>query len=221
MLSHLPASLFTLRPPSSLLPLSSSPLPRRWLLKPSLSPDGRPSAWLPYLLSNVIQNAVTLLRVTALRMNLCLTAWQNREGKSKWDVEKEKRGLFHAQQEGKTDRQRERGGQGKEGCVGWGGGWQVVILTEDLPFWGLHKEKRETASRRILIHNRSGFPALLQSSIALKPSTWQQLTASTAGGSADRHAAHVLRAYVSHLHVHAWNGIYGCWRAYSSPHMDN
>lgn len=35
----------------------------------------------------------------------------------------------------------------------------------------LHRERRKTARRRIIIHNHSGFPTLLQPSIALKRST--------------------------------------------------
>lgn len=73
---------------------------------------GQLSDWLPYLLFNVVGNAAALLWVTALRLDASLAACQAGERRPKWEEEKEM-GLFHAQQEGRIERQRERGGRGR------------------------------------------------------------------------------------------------------------
>lgn len=92
---------------------------------------GQSYDWLPDLLSNFVQNAVTLLWVTALTAELVSHCLTEGERKSKWAVQNEM-GLFHAQQEWRIERQRKHGGS------------EGGSLTEDLPFWGFHKGKRET-----------------------------------------------------------------------------
>lgn len=93
---------------------------------------GQSSDWLPYLLSNVVQNAVTPLWVTALRLNLHLAAWQT-EKKVKMGTG-ERNGALSCPAGVK-----DRGGV----IMGQRRGREVVCLREDLHVWGFHKGKRD------------------------------------------------------------------------------
>lgn len=88
-----------------------------------------------------------------------------------------------------------------DGTWGQRKGREVMILTEELPFRVLHKERRNTVSKRRLIHNNSGFFSLLQRSIAPKCNTWQQVTGSTAGGSTEEHTARFLCMCLECVHT--------------------
>lgn len=126
--------------PSSLLSLSSSFLPCMWLLTPCFTPAW-PALWMAAFLCSLILSKMQQPFCGSLLWGwTCFTLPDRRRKKSKMGC-RERNGALWCPTGGK-DRETE-GTWGQRQVGGVCGG--VVSLTEDLPFWGLHKEKRETA----------------------------------------------------------------------------
>lgn len=121
----------------------------------------------------------------------CLT-----EGKEGQMESKERNGALSCSIGGET-RDRENAEAEQGGWAGMGGLWGFT--EEELQYWGFYPEKRDSQSVNTQ-HYHSGFPTLLQPSIRLKFGTWQQLTASTAGGNTEDHTAHAVYAGLLHMY---------------------
>lgn len=138
---------------------------------------GQLSDWLPYLLFNVVRNAATLPRVTALRLNLHLTAWQKKKKEAKVG-RKDRNGALSC-----TTGVRKR----KTGGI-WGQrrGKKGRSLIEDLPFWGCVQRGKKD-SQRALKHILSRFPPSLTTLQCTKTKHLTAADRTTAGGEAEGH----------------------------------
>lgn len=110
------------------------------LLLPDQSHD-----WLPDLLSNFVQNAATLLWVTAFTAELVCHCLTEEERKSKWEVQNET-GLFHAQREWRIETEKTRGQKSRESHR------RPAILRVS------QREERDRASRVYSYTTTAGFP---------------------------------------------------------------